>query len=410
MKCFILIEADFVEVIEELILYCKSLGLKVVFFCKNKSLYDQKIYNKFDKLIELNTMQLSSLKSAVDLLADKYIIKGVLSLNDNYLLQTAALCEYLELPTNNEIDIFSIKNRYKLKNKIKKINPCLNPRFEVARNFIEAELFSSNLRYPFVIKPIFSNKHLCVKKISNLSEMKNYFEEIYEKIAVHSCEALGSGVLLEEIVNGTEYEMHFLRSIDGRLILTGVFIKEVIDYNENEYLNIAAHYPANYDETDFLFQFISPVIHKLGFRVGSMQVNCKIENGNVKILDIIPSMNQNPTAYEMIKIATGVNLFHLEIDLALGKKINWYPESLKSVSFYKLLLTNSGIFKGINNLNEIKNHPNVESVKVWAEIGKWYSVDSLNSEVVAGIMVSHDSVSQASDLARKLSFKANLSK
>jgi hypothetical protein len=170
-------------------------------------------------------------------------------------------------------------------------------------------------------------------------------------------------------------------------------------------LDIATVYPANYDETDLLFKRISPIIHELEFDVGAIQVNCKIENSSVKILDIIPSLNNNPLASQMIEISTGIKLSHLLIDLALGQNINWHPESLKVVAIYKLLLPNIGVFKGIKNLNEFLIHPNMEAINFHSDMDKWVHFNSLDKEVIGTIIVTHDTAEQALDLARELAAK-----
>lgn len=405
MNCFIFIEANFSEFNMESIKYVNQLGLKSIFFCKNKNQFDHYNYRYFDEVIELNTTDIKSLLNASNFILKKYRILGVTSLNEDFENNAASLCEFLKLPSNKAINISIMNNRYKLREMLKKMDPNLNPKYSLSNNILEAELFAKDIGYPCVMKSLLRNKEIFSKKLDNENDLKEYFEENNYKLQNIVGDTFGKGVLIESMIEGNEYSVHFIKSIDGRLVLTGVFIKEVIQIKKNHFLDIATVYPANYDETDLLFKRIAPIIHELGFDVGAIQVNCKIENSAVKILDIIPSLNNNPLASQMIEISTGMKLSHLVIDLALGQNINWYPESLKVVAIYKLLLPNNGVFKGIKNLHEFLIHPNMEAINFHSDMDKWVHFNSLDKEVIGTIIVTHDTAEQALDLARELAAK-----
>ena len=94
MNCFIFIEANFTEFNMESIRYVNQLGLKSIFFCKNKNQFDHYNYRYFDEVIELNTADMKSLLKATNFILKKYRILAVSSLNEDFENNAASLCEF----------------------------------------------------------------------------------------------------------------------------------------------------------------------------------------------------------------------------------------------------------------------------------------------------------------------------
>lgn len=363
MQCFIFIEIsnNFMNIAS--LKYLKSQGIKVILFCKNILIYNNEITRFCDDVMEINTHQISSLISACNFVAKKEKIIGIMTLNDQFLVHTAELKEYLGFQTTTSKNIENLINRFKMRTQLKKINANLNPKFNYARNFNESVLFATEIAYPFIIRPIARNKFIYSKRINNLNELKDFFNNDYAKTIYQSWEYYVPGVLLEEEIIGDEYSVHFLKTCDGKIILSGVFKKESIILKDRSFINITTQFPANYKETDYLFQTLSPIIPKIGFNLGLLQIDCILSGNNIKVIDINPTINSNIINYFMIRKSTGIDFSKINIDIHLKNEIDWHPSYLKGVVLYNNVKDFSEEFMSCNLFEKI-NENNYEIFQI----------------------------------------------
>lgn len=367
MHCFILIEIsnNFMNIAS--LKYLKEKNIRVILFCKNILFYNNEIIRLCDEVLEINTHQISSLISACNFIAKKQKILGVMTLDDHYLIQTAQLKEYLGFYTTTSENIENMIDRYKMRCHLKKINSNLNPKSYFANSLNESILIASEMSYPFIIRPITKNKFIQSKKVNNLQELKDFFQSEYSKVVYQSWEHFSPGVLLEEEIKGDEFSVHFLKVSDGRIILAGVFKKENILLEDRSFINITTQFPADYAETDYLFAKLSPILPKIGFNLGLLQIDCKICNGSVKILNINPTINNNVINYFLMQKSIGIDFSKINIDLQLTSKIEWFPSSLKEVVVYKIIKNINETFLQENWTEKMNDKIGLEVIKLLPE-------------------------------------------
>lgn len=110
----------------------------------------------------------------------------------------------------------------------------------------------------------------------------------------------------------------------------------------------------------------------------------------------------------MIELSTGQNPAHAIVELAQGKCIDWKPSVDRGVAIHRVTMPEAGFFLGIENAQQMRDHPCVASVQVLGEINKWYEPAASNQGVVGSVIVSEQSAEQAMVLAESLAKTANV--
>ncbi|WP_158998401.1 hypothetical protein [Pigmentibacter ruber] len=363
MNCFIFIEIsnNFMNIAS--LNYLKSKNTKIILLCKSILFYSSEITKFCDEIMEINTNQISSLISACNFIEKKDKIVGIMTLDDDFLVQTAELKEYFGHKSTSKKCLEAITNRFKMRSMLKKINQSFNPKFFFAKTLNEALLATSEISFPFIVRPIQRSKYIYSKKITCVKDLKEYFLNNYSKNIYHSWENYYPGLLIEEEIIGNEYSVHFVKSEQGTIILAGVFKRENVLLDDGRFLNITTQFPAEYEESDFLFQKLIHILPKIGFDLGLIQIDCKICNNEVKILNIIPTINQSIANYYVMQKSIGINFSKINIDLNLGLQIEWYPLDLKEIVLYNSEGYNNELV--YNDLCEkFKNRKEVEVIKI----------------------------------------------
>jgi argininosuccinate lyase len=240
--------------------YAKNSGYFVILFCKSILNYKQNIFKNCDSVIEIDTTKISELINETIKLQQKFCIKAVTTTSDFFVVQAAQLCEYLNLPGNSVSSVENIKNKLIMRNEIQKFKPELNPQYFHALSFEDAIIFATKNGFPFIAKPINGNDSLHVKKISNTYDLQKYFNDRNRWGVDVSGQNFENGVLLESFVQGTEYCLDLLKSVSGKLILSGAFKKMLAGTEQGYFLKIGASFPASSMDTDLLFKEISPLV------------------------------------------------------------------------------------------------------------------------------------------------------
>lgn len=399
MECIIFVEASQTGAGEVACAYAKNSGYFVILFCKSILNYKQTIFKNCDSVIEIDTTKISELINETIKLQQKFCIKAVTTTSDFFVVQTAQLCEYLNLPGNSVSSVENIKNKLKMRNEIQKFKPELNPQYFHALSFEDAIKFATNNGFPFIAKPINGNDSLHVKKISNTYDLQKYFNDRKQWGVDVSGQNFENGVLLESFVQGTEFCLDLLKSVSGKLILIGAFKKMLAGTEQGYFIKIGASFPASSMDTDLLFKEISPLVEHMEFAVGAINIDCKIENGKVKILEMNPRLVGDQMGSHMIEIATGLNPAHAIVDVSCGKDLIWQPKKIRGVAIHRLTMPFAGYFAGLYNLENLKEMEHVECVNILGEIGKWIEPASSNQGVIGSVIVSHETAELAMILA-----------
>ncbi|MFM0068706.1 ATP-grasp domain-containing protein [Paraburkholderia aspalathi] len=388
--------------------YAKQTGLGVVLMCGEAKRYSKRIRQYCDVVVHVDTTCTASLIACAENIARDFAIVGVTTTSDFHVVQAAELAAYLGLPGNRPVVVETLRNKFRMREALGRIAPQLNPAYALALTFADAQCFARAIGFPFIAKPLTGNDSLHVKQINDDSALRAYFDarQRWERDA--SGQDFAPGVLLEETIGGAEYCLDLLRARAGELIPVGAFLKKISGEDAGCFIKIGACFPATGHDTERLVDAIAPVVDALGFEVGAINIDCKIVDGQVRILEMNPRLVGDQMGSHMIEIATGRNPAHAIVDVACGLPLRWAPTRSRGVAIYRLTMPRSGYFDGIANVAELEQHNGVEAVHQLANERSWVDAAESNQGVVGSIIVSHACADDAMTLATRLARQAQI--
>lgn len=408
-NCVIFVEASTTGAGEVACAHAKRTGLAVILLSSEPTRYGERIRQHCDAVEAVDTTSPAALIAHADNVAHKYTIIGVTTTSDFHVVQTAELAMHLSLPGNRPEAVATIKNKFKMREAIARIAPELNPVYALAHTLGNAQQFASTAGFPIVAKPLTGNDSLYVKRIDDADTLRAYFNARQGWGHDASGQDFAHGVLLEEAIGGDEYCLDLLCAPSGELIPIGAFSKKISGGNIGHFIKIGASFPAAASDTAMLVDTIAPVVDALGFEVGAINIDCKIVDGQVKILEMNPRLVGDQMGSHMIEIATGQNPAHVIVDVACGRPLRWAPTRSRGVAIHRLTMPRSGYFGGIANIEDIEGHEGVEAVNEFCARGQWIEMAESNQGVIGSIIVSHSSASCAMTLATRLAADAEIS-
>lgn len=388
--------------------YARQQGYEVVLLCRDLGAYPHAITQHCQLIVQVNTTDLALMIETVDALTEQSTIKAIMTTSDFFVIQAAELATHYGVPANKPSVVRQFKNKFQMRAAINCIAPSLNPAYRLVSCLEEAQAFVKKVGFPLVAKPVNGNDSLHVKRINDPVDLKCYLQSRQDWGPDASGQNFEDGILLEALVDGDEFCLDLLKPLNAPFILMGAFRKTITQGDGTHFIKIGASFPSSDDETLLLFQKIGPVLEQLGFAVGAVNVDCKIVDGEVKVLEINPRLAGDQMGSHMIELATGQNPAHAIVELAQGKSITWKPSINRGVAIYRVTMPEAGFFLGFENEHELRSDPRVESVQILGEINKWYEPAASNQGVVGSIIVSHESAENAMILAMALARTANV--
>lgn len=392
--------------------YAHQQGFDVILLCREPKTYHRDISQYCKFVVKVDTSNVELIIDAIESLIDRSKIQAITTTSDFFVVQAAQLATHYGLPTNAPSAVQRFRNKFQMREAINRIAPSLNPAYRLVNHLKEALKFAEEVGFPFIAKPVNGNDSLYVEKISGPEDLERYLQSRQRWGLDISGQNFENGTLLEALVGGVEFCLDLLKPLNEEFILMGAFRKTITKGDETNFVKIGACFPSSDNETMLLFRHIAPLLKELGFVVGAVNVDCKIIDGRVKILEINPRLVGDQMGSHMIELATGENPAHAIVELAQGKSIEWKPSINRGVAIHRVTMPEAGFFLGFENEQEMRAHPGVESVQVLGEINKWYEPAASNQGVIGSIIVSQDSAEQAMMLAESLvkEVKVRLSK
>lgn len=282
-------------------------------------------------------------KELVLKLAKNLKIDHIIAYASDIAVQTAAfVSQEMGLPYNSyqsvklltEKDLFRdllMKNRFN----------C--PKFISVSSLEELQAKSTELSYPFIVKPTDSAGSKGVRKVEKHADLEEAFD--YAKAFSRN-----GRVIAEEFINNSIADLHgdgFV--VNGELIFLclgdHVFSSKKYPFNPNGTTwpsSVANRYVSKIEKD------IKQIIKKSGFRDGPINVEARVnQEGNDYIMEIGPRSGGHFVP-QAIYHATGFNMVSAMIDLVEGKEVIKPNNKNKYSSYLSLFSEKGGKFSRIS--------------------------------------------------------------
>ncbi|WP_019640556.1 ATP-grasp domain-containing protein [Paenibacillus fonticola] len=379
----------------------KNKGVYVTLFTKKGKEYYKRelgqngILQFLDKIIDVDTNDISSLCEAANQLHQEHPITAVTTTADFYVPQAAAMAEFLQLPSMPYEAALKARNKYKMRMELKKNAPELNPPFflvDTADKALEKALL---LGYPLIMKPQDENDSLDVILIHNENELLQNFYRITSKSENRAGQVKASGgLLLEAYISGEEYSVETFQGADDQPIqLMGITKKFLIGTSRGHFIEVGHSFPVP-DPQNLLFNAVSKALRILGIHSAACHSEVKFVNGQPVIIEINPRLAGGGIGSHVIELATGINPLDIVIDIARGMSPTWDVHEEYGAAIYKLTSPKNGVIKTLPDLSFL-DKADIQEYDIPLKIGQEVRVPMCNADLLGYVVTKASNASEA---------------
>ncbi|MFC4770229.1 ATP-grasp domain-containing protein [Effusibacillus consociatus] len=400
-KHIVFIEMSMTGAGEKAIEYSQEQGYHVTIVSRNPDKYSS-ILRPTTRVLQCETNNQEELVEAVKKLDMEQKIDGITTTADFYVPQAALAAEALGLSGMPYKAAAHARNKYYMRLNLQKYLPHLNPTFGLVFTEEEALKMAREWGFPLIAKPQDANDSLNVIRIHTEDQLVDYMRASKQWKYNSAGQPYSNGVLLEGYIEGKEFSVETVQHKGGKIQLIGVTEKVLTGAKRGYFVEIGVCFPTRTPESEILYKEVANALRSLNIDCGVIHTECRIKDGKVKILEINPRLMGDMAGSHMIELALGTSPIQFVVETALGNKIPWEPKKESGAAMYGICMPQTGLFGGIENLEEVKKMPGVAHMKVMADIGERYYYPPLsNGDFVARLVTGGETPEQALELAKE---------
>ena len=239
-------------------------------------------------------------------------VDGVMASSEITTEIAAIVANKLNLPGNDITDGFSGRNKFVMREKVKKIKTVKQPKYSMYNE-------SKNIEFPVIVKSVDS----CGKRGISLAKNKDQLEEA---ISYAEKFATNGAVLIEEYIEGgREFSIECISNGNEHCIIQ---ITEKESSGEPHFVEIAHHQPAQIDDglKEKIFIGVKDILNVLGIKCGMSHLELKEKNGELYFIEVGARAGGDHIGDKLVSLSTDCDYFKDAIECSLGiykiKKVN----------------------------------------------------------------------------------------
>lgn len=211
-------------------------------------------------------------------------------------------------------------NKFKMRERLSKEGlPC--PWYKLIFEF--NELDQKKLKFPLIVKPIDRSGSRGINKVLTIEELKKAIKLAKEVSFIDK-------ILVEEYIGGKEYSVEAISQNGVHQVLQ---ITEKFTTGSPNFIEIGHLEPARImkEKKNKVKKIIKDSLTALEFKNGASHSEIKINNNEIKIIEIGGRMGGDFIGSDMVELSTGIDFLKLILDISLGNKIN---EKISNIENY----------------------------------------------------------------------------
>lgn len=356
----------------------RALGHKYVLLTSSPDFYsafapegeEHPVTDLADEVVTCDTNDLGELIGACAAVKRRRAVDGVLSSCDYYLKAVAEVAAALNLPSSPVAAVTAATNKFLMRRALKE-KGVPGPRFFLARSAAEAAAAAEEAGFPLIVKPADMNGSELVQKVNDPDALVKAVEMVNATAVNTRNQARFPGALIEEYLPGEEFSVECC-IFDGDVFVLGITDKKL--GGRDKVVEVGHMFPADIhpEEASALKNHVKEALLAIGYSNGVAHVEARLTPQGPRIIEINARIGGNYIS-DLVERVTGISPLTQMIQIALGQPPD-LPERLsnqgpESAAIAFVLPLESGILKGYDGEDEMKNSPGVVS-GVLASAGK----------------------------------------
>lgn len=387
-KHLVIIGAGLLQV--PVITVANNLGIKTIVTDYNEKAPGMKIA---DYPVVISTRDVDGTVRIMKEMSQKIKIDGVITVGTDASMTVAAVANALGLPGIKFENAEASSNKIKMRERLRVHNVSI-PDFYKVWSFQDLVNASKKLGYPLVLKPADNMGARGVMKIEN--------EVMLEAGFLNAKKGSPSGELIaEEYMDGPEL------SIDALIYNNEIYITGVADRlieREPYFIEIGHVLPSALPQ-DLINQGIEVFkkgIRALGIDIGAAKGDIKLTKDGAKVGEIAARLSGGFMSAYTFPYATGINLMHNAIDIALGYPPHNLIPTKNAVAIEKALIPEPGIVEDIVGIEDAYAINGFKELFLHVKIGDEVNEPKSNVEKAGNFIVVRDTREEAWETVRKI--------
>ena len=237
-------------------------------------------------------------------------IDGIISIASDLAMETVNyVAEEMGLP-GNSVEATLVSTNKNLMRRAFEKNGDPSPKSVLVDSATDIDKI--DMEFPLIVKPTDRSGSRGVQKVRNRSQLRNAIFRARE----YSFE---NKAVVEEFVEGDEYSIEYM-SYEGEHWFLAATQK--ITTGAPHFIEIGHRQPAELSD-DMLMKVRGVSEHaldSLGLRNGAAHVEIKIDNGNIKIMEIGGRMGGDFIGSDLVPMSTGYDYVKAVVDAAIGNR------------------------------------------------------------------------------------------
>lgn len=185
-----------------------------------------------------------------------------------------------------------------------------------------AKSFCRTLGYPVIAKPARGGASIFAAVIENDAQLTDHMKRFTEFLRSDSSyvRILEGDVLIEERIEGKMFSVEIGLTVQGDWLL--LMVDERKRVCDNEVLDLGTTVPARLSRSlqDEMVEYSKQIINVVGLDMGIFHLEFIVQDGVPYLIEVNPRL-MGGALTEVFRLATGVNVFDLLIDVHLGHEI-----------------------------------------------------------------------------------------
>ncbi|MFI9210249.1 acetyl-CoA carboxylase biotin carboxylase subunit family protein [Streptomyces sp. NPDC053253] len=279
--------------------------------------------------------ELDQLFTAGEAITARRPIAGVLTWNENLLVHTAQLAEYLGLRTNPPAVMENCRNKHATR-QLLAAHQVPSARSGRVRDLLEATILAEDIGYPIVLKPAGQAGSVGVIRVDHSEDLARAFDFAADGAALAGGQ--NADILVEEYLDGPEISVECVTQ-HGHTHAVAVTRKKL---GFEPYFEEVGH---TVDATDTLLDEVAPIaaaaIRALGIDHGIQHVEMRLTSTGPRIIEVNGRIGGDLIGH-LVRLATGLDLPRIAADLACGTNPNLERTRLRAAGVTLLYPETSG--------------------------------------------------------------------
>ncbi len=324
---------------------------------------------EIDHLVEYDPKDPRSLEKWASSWDKRQRIAGVINRRERRVLEHAILNQALGRPGVTLWQAKTLRDKLSLRLFLERRAPWLNPEFE------EVDLTEEKgpSRFPLVLKPrnFFKSQLMfsCQDHKDFQIARRTLFLSLEEAERRHGVK-LERTFLAEEKLSGRHFSVDAMVGEGGKVIFTPpvrLTIAEQWGYDDMHVAVRWAQARVNGDEERLLQRAVLDLVRALDLQMTPLHVDIVLSRDEVKVVDAAPRVGGYRS--EMMELAWGCPLDHMNLELATGRDPRWEPKWRKEVAVVELFPPKRGVLLELEGLDRISKLPSFERMVIRSRKG-----------------------------------------